>query len=108
MAKTVGIVGLGRMGSAMAKNLIEAGFGVVGRDTDPARADAALRARAEQRALRQHHRHPTRVRRQRRHHLLNPGVVAVASRRVFIYRVPAGNPRVGVKVLVRRADKAGA
>lgn len=40
MAKTVGIVGLGRMGSAMAKNLIGAGFGVVGRDTDPARADA--------------------------------------------------------------------
>ena len=40
MAKTVGIVGLGRMGSAMAGNLIEAGFAVVGRDTDPARADA--------------------------------------------------------------------
>ncbi len=40
MAKTVGIVGLGRMGSAMAKNLIEAGFEVVGRDTDEARADA--------------------------------------------------------------------
>ena len=40
MAKTVGIVGLGRMGSAMAGNLIAAGFAVVGRDTDPARADA--------------------------------------------------------------------
>ncbi len=40
MAKTVGIVGLGRMGSAMARNLIEAGFEVVGRDTDEARADA--------------------------------------------------------------------
>ena len=40
MAKTVGIVGLGRMGSAMAGNLIEAGFEVVGRDTDEARADA--------------------------------------------------------------------
>ena len=40
MAKTVGIVGLGRMGSAMAGNLIEAGFAVVGRDTDKARADA--------------------------------------------------------------------
>ena len=40
MAKTVGIVGLGRMGSAMAKSLIGAGFRVVGRDTDPARADA--------------------------------------------------------------------
>ena len=40
MAETVGIVGLGRMGSAMAGNLIEAGFEVVGRDTDKARADA--------------------------------------------------------------------
>ena len=40
MAKTVGIVGLGRMGGAMAGNLIAAGFEVVGRDTDPARADA--------------------------------------------------------------------
>ena len=40
MAKTVGIVGLGRMGSAMAGNLIEAGFEVVGRDTDEVRADA--------------------------------------------------------------------
>ncbi len=40
MAKTVGIVGLGRMGGAMAKNLIAAGFAVVGRDTDPARAGA--------------------------------------------------------------------
>ena len=40
MAKTVGIVGLGRMGSAMAGNLIEAGFEVVGRDTDKARAEA--------------------------------------------------------------------
>ena len=42
MAKTVGIVGLGRMGGAMAKNLIAAGFDVVGRDTDPARADALV------------------------------------------------------------------
>ena len=40
MAKTVGIVGLGRMGSAMARNLIAAGFQVVGRDVDPARAEA--------------------------------------------------------------------
>ena len=40
MAKTVGIVGLGRMGSAMARNLIAAGFAVVGRDVDPVRADA--------------------------------------------------------------------
>ena len=40
MAKTVGIVGVGTMGSAMARNLIAAGFKVVGRDVDPARADA--------------------------------------------------------------------
>ena len=40
MAKTVGIVGVGTMGSAMARNLIAAGFKVVGRDIDPARADA--------------------------------------------------------------------
>ena len=40
MAKTVGIVGVGTMGSAMARNLIAAGFQVVGRDIDPARADA--------------------------------------------------------------------
>ena len=40
MAKTVGIVGVGTMGSAMARNLIAAGFEVVGRDVDPARADA--------------------------------------------------------------------
>ncbi len=40
MAKTVGIVGAGTMGSAMARNLIAAGFKVVGRDVDPARADA--------------------------------------------------------------------
>ena len=40
-------------------------------------ADAVLGALAEQRALRQHHRHAPRVRR----HLLDPGVVAVAGRR---------------------------
>ena len=43
MAKTVGIVGLGRMGGAMARNLIGAGFKVVGRDPDAAR-EAALAA----------------------------------------------------------------
>ncbi len=40
MTKTVGIVGAGTMGSAIARNLIAAGFPVVGRDVDPARADA--------------------------------------------------------------------
>ena len=44
MAKTVGIVGLGRMGGAMAGNLIGAGFAVVGRDPDPARAEALAAA----------------------------------------------------------------
>ena len=44
MAKRVGIVGLGRMGGAMAKNLIAAGFAVVGRDPDPAREDALAAA----------------------------------------------------------------
>ncbi len=44
MAKRVGIVGLGRMGGAMAKNLMAAGFAVVGRDPDPAREDALAAA----------------------------------------------------------------
>lgn len=48
MAGPIGIVGLGIMGSAFAANLIDAGFEVVGRDVDPARADAfeALGGRA--------------------------------------------------------------
>jgi putative dehydrogenase len=37
MTKTIGIVGLGIMGGAMARNLIDAGWQVFGHDTDPAR-----------------------------------------------------------------------
>lgn len=36
--KTVGVVGLGLVGEALARRLIEAGFSVVGFDVDPARA----------------------------------------------------------------------
>jgi putative dehydrogenase len=42
MGKTVGIVGLGIMGGAIARNLVERGWRVIGFDTDPARcADLA-------------------------------------------------------------------
>jgi len=42
MDKTVGIVGLGIMGGAIARNLVERGWRVIGFDTDPARcADLA-------------------------------------------------------------------
>src|SRR6185437_16256626 len=37
MDKTVGIIGLGIMGGAIARNLVERGWHVVGFDTDPAR-----------------------------------------------------------------------
>jgi 3-hydroxyisobutyrate dehydrogenase-like beta-hydroxyacid dehydrogenase len=43
MDKTVGIVGLGIMGGAIARNLIERGWRVVGFDTDPAKC-AELKA----------------------------------------------------------------
>jgi 3-hydroxyisobutyrate dehydrogenase/glyoxylate/succinic semialdehyde reductase len=39
MNKTVGIVGLGIMGSAIARNLVERGWRVIGFDIDPARRD---------------------------------------------------------------------
>ena len=44
---TVGIVGLGIMGGAFAKNLCADGWRVIGFDTDPARRRAAARAGAE-------------------------------------------------------------
>ena len=47
MNKTVGIVGLGIMGSAIARNLVERGWKVVGYDIDDAR-----RAKGFERALR--------------------------------------------------------
>ena len=43
MALTVGMIGLGIMGSAMSENLLRAGCRVVGRDVDAARS-AALSA----------------------------------------------------------------
>ena len=43
MEKTVGIIGLGIMGGAIARNLVDRGWRVVGFDVDPAkRADLAL------------------------------------------------------------------
>ena len=41
---TVGIIGLGIMGGAFAKNLVAAGWRVVGYDTNPARRREATRA----------------------------------------------------------------
>lgn len=40
MSQTVGVIGLGLMGSAVCPHLIEAGFEVVGLDIDPAKQDA--------------------------------------------------------------------
>jgi 3-hydroxyisobutyrate dehydrogenase-like beta-hydroxyacid dehydrogenase len=40
MSGTIGVIGLGIMGSAMSGNLLAAGFRVVGCDPDPARRDA--------------------------------------------------------------------
>src|ERR1700744_4917974 len=45
--KTIGIVGLGIMGGAFAKNLVAAGFRVVGFDLDTAARRAARKAGAE-------------------------------------------------------------
>lgn len=43
MTVSVGVIGVGTMGAAMAKNLIEAGFAILGRDTSASR-EAALEA----------------------------------------------------------------
>jgi L-threonate 2-dehydrogenase len=45
MDKTVGIVGLGIMGGAIARNLVERGWNVVGFDTDPAKCAELAAAR---------------------------------------------------------------
>ena len=45
--QTVGVIGLGTMGGAFAKNLAAGGYNVVGFDTDPARLRAARRAGVE-------------------------------------------------------------
>jgi 3-hydroxyisobutyrate dehydrogenase/glyoxylate/succinic semialdehyde reductase len=47
MNKTVGIVGLGIMGSAIARNLVERGWRVIGFDVDAARRDALALAGVE-------------------------------------------------------------
>jgi 3-hydroxyisobutyrate dehydrogenase-like beta-hydroxyacid dehydrogenase len=48
MAKgKVGVVGLGIMGGAFAKNLVADGWGVMGYDIDPARRRAMARAGVE-------------------------------------------------------------
>ena len=44
---TVGVIGLGIMGGAFAKNLVKAGWYVVGYDTNPARRREARHARVE-------------------------------------------------------------
>src|ERR1700754_4540608 len=44
MTKTVGIVGLGIMGGAIGRNLVERGWRVIGFDTDAARCDELARA----------------------------------------------------------------
>ena len=44
MTRWVGMIGLGIMGGAMARNLVEAGFQVVGMDPDPATAGRARAA----------------------------------------------------------------
>ena len=43
MDKTVGIVGLGIMGSAIARNLVERGWRVIGFDIDAARSEPSWR-----------------------------------------------------------------
>ena len=45
--KTVGVVGLGIMGGAFARNLVDARWRVVGYDVDPARCRALARAGVE-------------------------------------------------------------
>ncbi len=45
--KTVGVVGLGIMGGSFARNLVSAGWRVVGYDVDPARRRAMARAGVE-------------------------------------------------------------
>jgi len=47
MDKTVGIIGLGIMGGAIARNLVERGWRVVGFDTDTARCAELARAHVE-------------------------------------------------------------
>ncbi len=47
MDKTVGIIGLGIMGGAIARNLVERGWRVIGFDTDAARRAELAEAHVE-------------------------------------------------------------
>ncbi len=47
MSKTIGVIGLGIMGSAMSANLLKSGFRVVGRDIDTARMAALAKLGGE-------------------------------------------------------------
>jgi len=47
MSKTIGVVGLGIMGGAFARNLVSAGWRVIGCDTEPARCEEARAAGIE-------------------------------------------------------------
>ena len=47
MSKTIGVVGLGIMGGAFAKNLVAAGWRVIGCDIEPARCEEARAAGIE-------------------------------------------------------------
>ena len=49
MIRSVGVIGLGIMGGAIARNLLDAGFKVFGCDPD---AQAAERAKAKERRIR--------------------------------------------------------
>jgi putative dehydrogenase len=47
MDKTVGMIGLGIMGGAISRNLVERGWRVIGYDTDAARCDELARSKVE-------------------------------------------------------------
>ena len=47
MSKTIGIIGLGIMGGAFARNLVAAGWRVIGYDIEPARCEEAKAAGVE-------------------------------------------------------------
>src|SRR5690349_1434921 len=47
MGNTIGVVGLGIMGGAFARNLVAAGWSVVGCDVEPARCEEARDAGVE-------------------------------------------------------------
>ena len=52
MSKRVAVVGVGLMGSSLAKHLVNAGFPVIVHDTDPAKVDAMVKLGAKNRRAR--------------------------------------------------------